>query len=155
MDIIMTLFDSCNMDVIGNCNFEVPSTIEKDDKKDYISLRPVRQLKDSTAKCGKLFLHAKARYAKETLDRVVFGVSLESLMQRENHKGLVIPSIIFKCLKILHPESYTSQGVFRVSGNNKSMQEVELQFDLDCINYEFEKNEDIHVVACILKKYLR
>jgi len=76
-------------------------------------------------------------------------------MKRENHNNRVIPDILFKCIKILHPESYTSQGVFRVSGNNVDMQEVEREFDTDCIKYNFKNNEDIHVVACILKKYLR
>lgn len=100
-------------------------------------------------------MSVKTRYDDATLQRVTFGVRLGDLMKRDTHKNLVIPDIVYKCIRQLNARALELQGVFRVPGNTNKMKDYEQLFDKDGIKVDFAKSDDEHMVASMLKMFLR
>lgn len=71
----------------------------------------------------------QCRYDEETQKKVTFGVSISELMARESHKGLLVPDIVYKCIKNLYKRCLHIKGIFRVSGNNNKLFHYEQLFD--------------------------
>lgn len=90
--------------------------------------------------------------------RRVFGASLETTVKvaaREYH-GANLPAILVRCLEVLSTEEALSEeGLFRINGSQSAIDRVESTFeekgDYDLV----AAHEDIHVVATLLKRYLR
>eukprot|EP01114_Cavostelium_apophysatum_P024137 TRINITY_DN9363_c0_g1_i1.p1 TRINITY_DN9363_c0_g1~~TRINITY_DN9363_c0_g1_i1.p1 ORF type:complete len:445 (+),score=105.67 TRINITY_DN9363_c0_g1_i1:108-1442(+) len=90
----------------------------------------------------------------------VFGVELDSLMERQRaeHPEIEcdIPVIVSKAIEYLLFHGVSEQGIFRVSANHGTL--LQLREDIEHGKFtEFADREDCdaHLVACMLKMYLR
>lgn len=155
-------------EVIGITNVKIEVAGERGDQREWFDLRPVYVFKttitsNSVYSCrkqgekskGKIFLNIRTRYDQDTIARVIFGVRLNDLMKRDNHKDAFIPDIAYKCLKVLNARALELQGVFRVPGNKNKMRDYELRFDKEGSKVDFVKQDDEHMVASIFKMFLR
>lgn len=86
----------------------------------------------------------------------LFGVSLEECLRVSSKNQL--PSIVFRCLEYLEAnDAIYEEGLYRVSGSSVQINELRQQFcesgDVDLLlNCDIV---DVHVVACLLKTWLR
>ncbi|PRT55269.1 putative Rho-type GTPase-activating protein 2 [Wickerhamiella sorbophila] len=90
--------------------------------------------------------------------RRVFGASLESTMKvaTRTYQGCELPAILVRCLEILNTnDALNEEGLFRITGAQSKLDKLEAAFekkgDLDLK----AACDDVHVVATLLKRYLR
>mmetsp|Transcript_39181 Transcript_39181/g.63779 ORF Transcript_39181/g.63779 Transcript_39181/m.63779 type:complete len:492 (-) Transcript_39181:731-2206(-) len=85
---------------------------------------------------------------------VVFRRGLEDLIRQEDGSSSVgVPRIVIQTLDTLWRRGIQVEGIFRKSGNAEELREIARQIDSNKeINWD---SVDIHVVAGILKKFLR
>lgn len=82
----------------------------------------------------------------------LFGMPLADVMAREGGK---LPRAVQSAIEfILRPEVIRLEGVFRISGNIASVQEVQNEVDSGK-EVDYSKVSDPHVVAALLKMWLR
>ena len=92
-------------------------------------------------------MRAAARYAK------VFGVPLE-IHLRETGRHKALPAIAEQCIALLRAHALELEGVLRVAGSQKRLQEYKLAYDL-VGDAAIENEKDMHTIADLLKTYLR
>eukprot|EP01119_Soliformovum_irregulare_P015638 TRINITY_DN4425_c0_g1_i1.p1 TRINITY_DN4425_c0_g1~~TRINITY_DN4425_c0_g1_i1.p1 ORF type:complete len:511 (-),score=117.45 TRINITY_DN4425_c0_g1_i1:120-1472(-) len=82
----------------------------------------------------------------------VFGVPLQDLLDRD---GVRIPHIVVQCINYLRQHGLETEGLFRISPNQEELLEITEKFNdgqrVDFLN----PRSDPHLVAGVLKKYLR
>jgi hypothetical protein len=85
----------------------------------------------------------------------IFGGSLEAQAQKQNS---LVPRIVLECIQIIEQKGMNIEGIYRLSGNNGSMQRLRFFYN----NYEnfwidpnYEDWSDVHVITGALKLYFR
>ena len=92
-------------------------------------------------------MRSAARYGK------VFGVALEEHLDAAGRRGQ-LPVVVEQCIELLRAKGLGLEGVLRVGGSKKRMEEYKLAFDM--LGEAALGNEtDMHTVAGLLKMYLR
>jgi Rho GTPase-activating protein 1 len=94
------------------------------------------------------------RLPKQQEERQMFGKSLTEVMQHPLNKGRSVPIVLEKAVKYLEERGTDVEGIFRLSGNAVRVKEIKTQFDKGN-DVDFSKEIDPHVVAGIVKMYLR
>lgn len=84
----------------------------------------------------------------------VFGFQLNVTSQNENTD---VPFVVRKCVEEIDRRGLTCQGLYRISGNARRKKQLHAQFDEDsaAVDLSEENYPDIHIIAGILKDYLR
>ncbi|PRP85319.1 RhoGAP domain-containing protein [Planoprotostelium fungivorum] len=84
----------------------------------------------------------------------VFGVTLGEVMGRPDHDSHKIPIVVERSVQYLYRcHANTIQGIFRLSGSSQQIQALRKKFDLG--EASFDTVDDPHVVAGLLKLFLR
>lgn len=87
----------------------------------------------------------------ESKQQLVFGQPLASILARE---GGAIPQIVVRCVEFLSVHGHVS-GVLRLSGSASEIEKYQTRFD-EGKDVDFARaNVDVHVVAGLLKLFLR
>lgn len=92
-------------------------------------------------------------------NKQVFGVALEKQELGPDR----IPHVLDKCIKYIEEnaladnKTMTQVGVYRKSGSVKQMKDLVILFNQDParVRLDVEEYSDVHVIACLLKQYLR
>jgi len=83
----------------------------------------------------------------------IFGVHLETLMKHPTNANKTIPLIFEECIIFLQTEGPNTEGIFRLSGGQSSMEELKRSWDGGHVmNF---KGCDVHDVAGLLKTFIR
>jgi len=96
-----------------------------------------------------------------TPNKMFFG-DLETIMHHSSHASAIIPIVVDQCVKEICKGKLESRGLFRLSGNERRVNFLTKKYDSASIkmvdnewNVNFVEGEKIHVVASLLKKFLR
>lgn len=85
----------------------------------------------------------------------VFGIPLEELMN-EREKGRDIPLVVEKTINFLITKGLTTEGLFRVCGSQKRIDDIRDLFDNAMpVEFDGDNEMEIHAVAGILKLWIR
>jgi len=84
----------------------------------------------------------------------IFGEPLEEIVNRPENNGLAIPVIMDATINYLAEKAITVEGIFRISGGSREIKEMRRCWD-EGEEIDLNDVEDPHVVAGILKLYLR
>lgn len=84
---------------------------------------------------------------------ILFGQSLEIAMTLPMNENLPFPALVQLAIDAITNQGLHTEGIFRISGNSARMKEIQASYDKG-IKIALDA-EDIHVVAGILKRYLR
>lgn len=82
-----------------------------------------------------------------------FGVHLDDLLAREGNKYKV-PFVVMKICETLAEKGLDQEGIFRVSGSSRIMENLKAEFDMHG-DANLEADGDIPAVAGLLKLFLR
>ncbi|ODV85929.1 hypothetical protein CANARDRAFT_187513, partial [[Candida] arabinofermentans NRRL YB-2248] len=104
--------------------------------------------------------HSVANGTSYSNDKSLFKTTLQ---ERANYEKRPVPFIVTRCLIEVQSRGLTTEGVYRVSGSSLNIDKIEKLFDNLDINNEKEVAKlstgvldgDIHVVAGLLKRYLK
>ena len=93
-------------------------------------------------------------YISKNQKNRVFEVSLVQVLSNEGNPDPPIPSIVRKVIAYLDDKALKTEGLFRVAGSRKAMDELRAQVDkgVDINPYEAD---GVHTVASLLKLYFR
>ncbi|KAK7003363.1 rho GTPase-activating protein 25 [Biomphalaria glabrata] len=95
----------------------------------------------------------KALYANK--GGALFSQSLEEILMYERRENRIIPYIVDECVEFLYKYGLEAEGIFRLPGRQSAIKEIILRFDKgEKIKLE-DENVDVHVVASVLKTFLR
>lgn len=83
----------------------------------------------------------------------VFGVPLEMLMASSNERGREVPHILEDTINDLDARGLTHEGIFRISGGKRELEEIRDSLDSGC-PVDFSEYT-VHTVAGSLKLWLR
>eukprot|EP00002_Diphylleia_rotans_P020225 TRINITY_DN3924_c0_g1_i5.p1 TRINITY_DN3924_c0_g1~~TRINITY_DN3924_c0_g1_i5.p1 ORF type:complete len:583 (+),score=119.42 TRINITY_DN3924_c0_g1_i5:424-2172(+) len=86
----------------------------------------------------------------------VFGASLNEVISHEANAGCPIPLLVEKSVHFLKKSAYGIEGIFRISGNQKEVDELRSNFEQGLgPSIVFNDQVDPHNVSGLLKLYLR
>ncbi|KAJ3443817.1 rho/rac/cdc gtpase-activating protein [Anaeramoeba flamelloides] len=88
---------------------------------------------------------------KKSLNTEIFGVPLQTVIQRDNSK---IPKIILNSVKYLEKNGLKTLGIFRKSGYKKQIDQYKQRINLG-ENLLFENENNVHNVTGLLKLWFR
>ena len=102
------------------------------------------------------FIEMKTLLKRAPSDRLsgVFGFQLNVTSRNDNAS---VPLIVRKCVDEIEKRGLLTVGLYRISGNARRKRQVKAQFDEDSTTVDLseENYPDIHLIAGILKDYLR
>lgn len=85
----------------------------------------------------------------------VFGTELSALLKRSPNSRSSIPPFVDKAISYLEAKGLGEEGLFRISGNKATMEDLQLKIDCG-MDYNLEEEvNDPHCVAGLLKQYVR
>ncbi|EGG19880.1 RhoGEF domain-containing protein [Cavenderia fasciculata] len=94
-----------------------------------------------------------SKYISKANQNKLFAIALEHLYQRPTEVGRPVPSFLQRIVDHLFESGYNEEGIFRLSANQRvldaSKEEIETGIELDYSEL------DTHVVACLLKLWVR
>jgi hypothetical protein len=89
-------------------------------------------------------------------ERPIFGLSLEDLFQRDQSP---VPTVIYQCIQAVDLFGLDHEGIYRISGDTRQVQELKSLFDHDSARVDFRNPEtfhhDVNNPANLLKQFLR
>jgi len=85
-------------------------------------------------------------------DTLLFQGTLTGAVSRSNYEH--VPTLVVKCVEHLSQHALTTEGLFRVPGNNELIQEMCASFEGEEIPH-LDGQTDVHSVAGVLKLYFR
>ena len=102
------------------------------------------------------FIEMKTLLKRAPSDRIsgVFGFQLNVTSRNEKAS---VPLIVRKCVDEIEKRGLLAVGLYRISGNARRKRQLKAQFDEDSTTVDLseESYPDIHLIAGILKDYLR
>lgn len=85
-----------------------------------------------------------------------FGMSLDDLFNRDKTP---VPLLVIQCIQAVDHFGLSSEGIYRVSGNQTHIHQLKHSFDTDASRIDFRNPEsffhDVHVPANLLKTFFR
>ncbi|CAG5132493.1 unnamed protein product, partial [Candidula unifasciata] len=105
----------------------------------------------------KIWLHALKRALYASKGGALFSQSLDEILYWERLSGrpVCIPYIVNECVEYLYKYGLDVEGIFRLPGRQSAIKDVISRFERgQKINFE-EENTDVHIVASVLKTFLR
>lgn len=156
IEMLLVMYDHdklTNDDVMGYIPYIVQSAGERaDTNREWFDLRSAKLYEKAQ---GKVQLSVQCRFDAETQNRVTFGVRLNELMARDSHRDLIVPDIAYKCIRALDQRGTKVKGIFRVPGSREKMDMYERMFDFHGMETDFSPKDDVHLIASMLKLFLR
>ncbi|KAH9513050.1 Rho GTPase activating protein 24 [Bulinus truncatus] len=108
-----------------------------------------------TEELKKIWVRALKKAAYANKGGALFSQSLDEILMYERRENRIIPYIVDECVEFLYKYGLEAEGIFRLPGRQSSIKEIIARFDRgEKIKFE-EENVDIHVVASVLKTFLR
>ncbi|KAI9262061.1 hypothetical protein BY458DRAFT_458948 [Sporodiniella umbellata] len=88
---------------------------------------------------------------------LIFGVSLEQAVKVSKiSPGYELPAIVYRCIEFLDAmNAVQEEGLYRLSGSNAALKHLQERFDQEGDVNLLKETHDIHVVAGLLKLWLR
>ncbi|KAL7310708.1 hypothetical protein PS15m_010176 [Mucor circinelloides] len=100
-----------------------------------------------------------SKRGSSTITKGIFGAPLKSasLCGSTNSFGLTVPDPVFRCFEEIIKRGLLTEGIFRLSGAAPEVESLLLDFDKPPTygKYLDLKDNDIHAITGVVKKYLR
>lgn len=127
--------------------------------EDLLSLIESRKQPTFWGKFGRAFKNDKAKAGKK---KGVFGVSLETLVERDGVEStdgvgpgaLRVPSLLDETISAMRKMDMSVEGVFRKNGNIRGLKDLAERIDAKEGEVDLEKESPVQVAA-LLKRFLR
>ncbi|GAA5945255.1 uncharacterized protein JCM15063_003008 [Sporobolomyces koalae] len=84
---------------------------------------------------------------------LLFGVSLQDYCA--NHPGLLVPTIVQRCIEKVESSGLDFEGIYRVPGKLATIQQIVHRMEKGEESFRFGDHDEVSAVAGVLKLYLR